>query len=201
VACCSVDIDLALELHYSIYVMAFLEILWTIGSIASIACLLVLIGDRRQRIIKYLVDNRRTILFYVYIAVASAFTSYNAVIFVLLPIFLKIFTIGLAALLALVFLSTIALWSPILFGHRLQHRWFKRVLIWVISALSFFVFVTYWVISWPDDLFRASLLTTAVVLLILIYFLDRYWDRVRAVFRCGIRYCNLVRDRLRRGNE
>jgi len=178
--------------------MYFLEILWTIGSIASIVCLLVLIGDRRQRIIRYLVDNRRTILFYIYIAIASVFTLYNATIFVLLPILLDSFTISLAALLAIVFLSTIVLWSPILFGHRLQHGWFARVLIWVIFALSFFVFVLYWVISWPEDILRASLLTSAVVLLILIYYLNKYWDTIRAVIRRGLRYCSIVRDRLRR---
>jgi len=181
--------------------MNFLEILWTIGSVASIVCLLVLIGDRSQRVIRYLIDNRRTILFFVYIAAASVLTLFNVIIFVLLPIYGNGFTIGLTVLLALVFLSTIALWSPILFGHRLRHRWFKRVLIWVISALSFFVFIAYWIISWPDDLFRASLLTTAVVLLILINFLDRYWGRVRATARGGIRFCNLVLDRLRRGKE
>ncbi len=181
--------------------MPFLEILQTIGAIASIVCLLVLIGDRRQRIIRYLVDNRRAILFYIYITFASVLTLYYAIVFVLLPIYGDGFTIGLAALLALVFLSAIALWSPILFGQRLQHRWFKRVLLWVISTLSFFVFIAYWIISWRDDLFTASLLTSAVVLLILIYFLDRYWDRVRAVFRCGIKYCNLVGDRLRHGNK
>lgn len=163
--------------------MSGLDVLQTVGSVASILCLFIVIGDRRQRIVNYILTNRRTMIFYGYIIIASVFTIFNIFVFIYLPLSLGVYSLSLALLQVIVAFSTIGLWSPILISERVWHGRFRRVLKWLIYTFSIVILVGFWIISWPDEVLRASILTGAVVLLILIYYLGEYWNRIRDLIR------------------
>jgi len=164
--------------------MSFLEALWTVGSIGGIIALFITVfmwfHISPQQLTHFLVAKRKTIFNVTYITLISAFTMFYVLVFTYVTIAYSIFTFQWALLLVIVAFSAAGLWSPILMNERLRGGRFKKIAGWILLVFSITIFVGFWIISWPTDLLTPSILTGAIVIVLVAYYLYRYWSRVKA---------------------
>lgn len=160
--------------------MSFWEVLWTIGSVASILSLfIIMLGDKRRTIVSYILNNRGTILFYVYIVFISLFTLLFLFVFIYLPISLRIFSLSWVLILIIVIFSILGLWSPIVASRQFWHGRLIKIWRWMIISLSLLLLIGYWIFSWPSDLYTPSLVTGSAIVLLVVYFIGEYWDIIK----------------------
>ena len=165
--------------------MTNLELLWTIGAVIGIIAGSVTIyaSVRRinlQRLTNFLSARRRTILNVTYITLISAFTIFYISLFTYISVVLRVFSFQWVLLWVIIAFSTVGLWSPVLMRRRVWGGRFRRIVNWVMLVFGIFILVGFWIISWPTDLLRPSILTGVAVIALMADYLYRHWSRIRA---------------------
>jgi hypothetical protein len=191
--------------------MTHIEILWTIGSIGSIIAFFITVfmwfHISPQKLTRFFIARRRTIFNVTYITLISAFTIFYISLFTYITVFLKAFSFQWALVGVIVVFSTVGLWSPVLMSQRVWGGRFRRIVNRVILAFSIIILVGFWIISWPTDLLKPSILTGVVVIALIAYYLYRYWSRIKAktirwdnVKIKTMQYWHIIATRIRKGS-
>jgi hypothetical protein len=164
--------------------MTHIEVLWTIGSIGSIIALFIAVfmwfHINPQQLTRFFIARRRTIFNVTYITVISAFTIFYISLLTYITVVLRVSSFQWALLWVIVAFSTVGLWSPVLMSQRVWGGRFRRIVNWVMLAFSIIILVGFWIISWPTDLLKPSILTGIAVTALITYYLHRYWSRIKA---------------------
>jgi hypothetical protein len=193
--------------------MTHIEVLWTIGSIGSIIAFPIAVfmwfHISPQQLTRFFIARRRTIFNVTYITLISAFTIFYISLFTYITVFLKAFSFQWALVGVIVVFSTVGLWSPVLMSTRVWGGRFRRIVNWVILAFSIIILIGFWIISWPTDLLKPSILTSLVVIAIIAYYLHRYWSRIKAkTIQCWdnvkiktMQYWHIIVTRIRKGSS
>jgi hypothetical protein len=194
--------------------MTNLEILWTIGAVVGIIAGFITIytGFRRinlQQLTNFFSARRRTILNVTYITLISAFTILYIVLFTYIDVVLRVFSFQWVLLLVIIAFSTVGLWSPVLMSRIVWGGRFRRIVNWVMLAFGIFMLVGFWIISWPTDLLRPSILTGVAVIALVADYLYRHRSRIRAkTMQCWdnvksktMQYWHIIGTRIRKGSS
>ena len=193
--------------------MTNIEVLWTIGSVVGIICLLITVfmwfHISPQQLTHFFIARRRTIFNVTYIALISAFTIFYIFLFTYITVVLRVFSFQWTLLWVIIVFSTVGLWSPVLMSQRVWGGRLRRIVNWVMLAFSIFILVGFWIISWPTDLLKPSILTGVVVIALIAYCLYRYWNRIKAkTMQCWdniktktMQYWNRIGARIKKGSS
>ena len=193
--------------------MTNIEVLWTIGSVVGIICLLITVfmwfHISPQQLTHFFIARRRTIFNVTYITLISAFTIFYIFLFTYITVVLRVFSFQWTLLWVIIVFSTVGIWSPVLMSQRVWGSRLRRIVNWVMLAFSIFILVGFWIISWPTDLLKPSILTGVVVIALIAYYLYRYWNRIKAkTMQCWdniktktMQYWNRIGARIKKGSS
>jgi len=164
--------------------MTHIEVLWTIGAVAGIISAFITAFTwfhiHPEDLTRFLITRRRTIFNVTYITLISAFTLFCISLFTYITVALRIFGFQWMLVWVILVFSIVGLWSPVLMTPRVWGGRFRRVVNWVMLTFSITMLVGFWIISWPTDLLKPSILTGVVVIALIAYYLHRYWGRIKA---------------------
>jgi len=193
--------------------MTNIEVLWTIGAVVAIIGFFITVFTwfriRPQQLTNFFIARRRTIFNVTYITLISAFTIFSIFLFTYINVVLRVFSFQWVLLWVIIAFSTVGLWSPVLMSQRVWGGRFRRIVNWVMLAFSIIILVGFWIISWPTDLLKPSILTGVAVIALVADYLYRHWSRIKAkTMQCWdniktktMQYWNRIVARIQKGSS